>query len=537
MLAFCSISYEFIIARAVSELTDDVILWQSVTIGIYVASLGVGSFWYGRLKAPAPGRILVRVEAGLTILGALSVLIVQLAHTFYRIYFYRYFTHEIGDGNYAFLVLTILFIQLETVAVGILSGFELPALLELVKRDTPETSEGTVLGAGYIGSLAGSLGFVVVLPRLIGLGATAAATAAVNGLACLAVIALFRPPRRMLWTGAAVGTLLVAALVGFLSNRADQLYLKNRYYNIGQERSGFFGLGEYLSARPDIQRFRTAYQDIDIVRNQFRDLEEERPFRSFRGKDYFTLYINRRLQFENLHEHYYHESMTHVPVMLTGRIPARVLILGGGDGLIARELLRYSEVKAITQVELDPEMARLALNEPRLTALNENSLRDPRVRLILGDAFSFARRSREVYDAVLLDFPYPHSYDVSKLYSVEFYRFVRARLAPDGFLVLDFPLFRRDRLKQYNDIIMSTLDAGGFSFLVPYGTSESFVLALPEPRKLDYRFRPPEFALRFLTPEIMRKIQSEHFGYRLRADRVNSVFKPQPLGNRGVDAY
>jgi spermidine synthase len=184
----------------------------------------------------------------------------------------------------------------------------------------------------------------------------------------------------------------------------------------------------------------------------------------------FTLYLDRHFQLSSEHQAFYHEFFVHYPIALlasTGvRSPTNVLVLGGGDGLAAAELLRYPQISAITQVELDPEMLKLATTNAALLVLNQNALSDPRVTVIMDDAFSFLKKGGQQYDAIFIDFPYPFTYDMSRLYSREFYTFVKRSLTPGGFVVADMPLIPKINENQearvVNDIISSTLRAAGF---------------------------------------------------------------------------
>jgi spermidine synthase len=113
-----------------------------------------------------------------------------------------------------------------------------------------------------------------------------------------------------------------------------------------------------------------------------------------------------------------------------------VLILGGGDGLAAREVLRYAHVAGVTLVDLDPAMTALFATHPALTALNARALADPRLRVVNADAFTWLRADTGRYDFVVVDFPDPSNFSLGKLYSQTFYRVLQARLAPGGGVVV-----------------------------------------------------------------------------------------------------
>jgi spermidine synthase len=112
--------------------------------------------------------------------------------------------------------------------------------------------------------------------------------------------------------------------------------------------------------------------------------------------------------------------------------PRRVLILGGGDGLALREVLKYKTVEQVTLVDLDPKMTRLSDAFPPLGQLNGHAYRDPRVRVVNEDAMIWIERQRDRFDVAIIDFPDPSSFSLGKLYTTRFYRLLRARLTPDA---------------------------------------------------------------------------------------------------------
>jgi spermidine synthase len=187
--------------------------------------------------------------------------------------------------------------------------------------------------------------------------------------------------------------------------------------------------GEFeISARqalydaPVVHAERTPYQEIVMTRAV-----------NLRGAADLRLFLNGDLQFSSTDEYRYHEALVH-PAMAGSR--RRVLVLGGGDGLAAREVLRYPDVAQVVQVELDPAMVRLARDDPALRALNRGSLDDPRLRVVHADAMSWLRGAAGRFDVVVADLPDPDAVPTAKLYSVEFYTLARRVLAPGGRLVV-----------------------------------------------------------------------------------------------------
>jgi len=214
--------------------------------------------------------------------------------------------------------------------------------------------------------------------------------------------------------------------------------------------------------------------------------------------------------------------------------------------LLLRELLKYSEIESIHHIELDQKMVDLA--QTRFAELNKHSLDDPRVNLEINDGFYYVRNTNEKYDAIFIDFPYPNSYDLARLYSREFYSYVKRTLNPGGFVVLDSPFFNKedytknkyqghvtltqvfnDRHVVSNSVVASTLYYAGFKSIFPYRVSdESFLFLKVEPGAIDYDFMDTAdlTKLEEQTVREMREIKNQQFPYTIALKYVNSIFKP-----------
>src|SRR6202142_3058941 len=152
-----------------------------------------------------------------------------------------------------------------------------------------------------------------------------------------------------------------------------------------------------------------------------------------RFKDDIRLFLNSHLQFSSRDEYRYHEALIH-PGLSAIPVPRRVLVLGGGDGLALREILKYPQIESATLVDLDPEMTRLFSTQAMLTNLNQKSLLSSRLRVINADAFPWVDESQEIFDFIVIDFPDPTNYALGKLYTTAFYRAVARTLRAQGFM-------------------------------------------------------------------------------------------------------
>ena len=228
------------------------------------------------------------------------------------------------------------------------------------------------------------------------------------------------------------------------------------------------------------------------------------------------------------------------------KIPKKILLLGGGDGLLLRELLKYKEIESIKHIELDQKMIDLA--KTRFAELNKHSLDDPRVHSEINDGFYYVRNTSDKYDAIFIDFPYPNSYDLARLYSLEFYTYIKRTLNPNGFVVLDAPFYNKidynknkyqgravltqvfnDRHVINNSVLASTFYYAGFKSFFPYRVSdESFLFLKVEPGAIDYNFL-DNADLSKLEPQTireMKEIKNQDFPYTIASKFVNSIFKP-----------
>jgi spermidine synthase len=315
------------------------------------------------------------------------------------------------------------------VVIGTLVGLEIPLMLRILK-DAVAFKElvAQVLTFDYLGALVASLAFpLFLLPRL-GLVRTCLLFGLLNVAVAFASIHLFRdrlgPPGTLLLKAAVVTALLLAGFAG-----ADRLTTLAE---------------EQLYADPVVLTRTTPYQRIVVTQNRAG----------------FQLFLNGHLQFSSVDEYRYHEALAH-PAMASVARARRVLVLGGGDGLAVREVLKHPEVESVTLVDLDPAMTELARKNPLFVKLNAGSLLSPKVTVVNDDAMTWLEEGKDLFDVMLVDFPDPGSFAVGKLYTSRFYALAARRLDPDGALAVQStsPLFARRSFW----IIEQTIAAAGFA--------------------------------------------------------------------------
>ncbi|WP_205697656.1 polyamine aminopropyltransferase [Conexibacter sp. SYSU D00693] len=388
--AICGFAYELVIVALGTVLFGSSTEQTALVLGTFVAAMGLGSWAAGRVPTTRAVEGFVAVECAVALAGGLSALGLFAA--------------------YAWLDLYAPAVRIVSVLLGALVGAEIPLLVSIVGRLRSEAAGravGTLLAADYVGAFAVGLAFPLVILPALGQVQAALAFGAVNALGGAVVLWLLRG-----WISRTAVAVLGAALLAVLAG-----------LGVAAATAGSVEASarQALYDDPIVAHVQSRYQDITLTE-------------SLDGRD-VRLFLNGDLQFSSVDERRYHEALVH-PVM-AGRHD-RVLVLGGGDGLALREVLRYRDVRHVTVVELDPAVVRLARERPELRRLNGGAFADPRVEVVNRDAFSWSRGAAAAsYDVVLVDLPDPDSEDLAKLYSVEQYGMLGRRvLAPGGRLVV-----------------------------------------------------------------------------------------------------
>ena len=468
VLAACSLLYELLIAQTLAALAANTVVWYSVTIGIYLAAMGTGAILHYRFAAGNLWLRLFRVELLLSCIGAAAVPILHFAHTIGLLFL---LDEAILPSSIIFFGSAFVLI----VAIGILTGFELPLLIDLGNAAADETRvTNRVLAADYMGSLLGGLLFPLALVPFFSLIVIGLSTAAVNLVVALIALRWFLPDNGERTSRFALGGTIASAILAALifAQPIDRYFVKN-YYFFEDYAGDWSGLIASLQNVEDVFRERSPYQRIDIV-------HDENGYESDVVIDFYSskwlenpdqprnhlLFLNGDFQVTANYEEYYHEFFAHVPIAMHRSSPRQVLVMGAGDGLLIRELIKYPDIERIVHVDLDHKLIDLAQHHPVLLGMNEGALDDPRVETLIDDAYRFIRNTEDTFDAIFLDFPLAEDYNLAKLYSREFYHFVRQRLAKDGFMVFDAPRVKNPTFER--EVYLNTVMAAGFDYVRPY---------------------------------------------------------------------
>lgn len=413
VIASCGLAYELIAGALSSYLLGDSVTQFSTVIGTYLFAMGAGSWLSKYITRDLIGRF-IQIELMVGLLGGFSAIGLFLVFTWL-------------GGPFKLVLYLAVF------GVGVLVGLEIPLVMRILKRELAfKDLVSQVLTFDYLGALAVSILFPLVLAPQIGMVRTGLLFGVLNVAVALWALHLFRdqlPSRRWL----AVQSWTVFGLLA----------------------AGFAGAGQlttiaetHLYADDIIHAETTPYQRLVVTR----------------WRDDLRLFINNNLQFSSHDEYRYHEALVH-PGLASLPGAKRVLVLGGGDGLAVREILKYPNVEAVTLVDLDPAMTDLFSKAPALVALNQGALSSPKVTVVNADALQWLEESREYFDFVVIDFPDPANYALGKLYTSAFYRLLEKRLSARGLIVVQStsPLYAR----QSYWCVVTTLESVGLK-TAPY---------------------------------------------------------------------
>ena len=482
LISACGLVYELVAGALASYLVGDTITRFSTVIGTYLFAMGVGAWLARYVRGDALARF-VEIEIATGLIGGFSAMLLFAAFA--------------ANALFEPLLYGIVFI------VGALVGVEIPLLLRLLKgRLEFEDLVSRVLSLDYLGALVASLVFPLWFVPALGLVRTALAFGILNVLVAMVTLWFFRRQLRApgLWAAS------VLALIALGAGMAEA----ERFSRQAEER---------LYRAQVVLAEQTPYQRIALMQRA----------------QAVRLYLNGRLQFSSRDEYRYHEALVH-PALAAVERPRRVLVLGGGDGLAVREILRHPSIEAVTLIDIDQRMTELFKSNVKLAVLNQGSLADPRVTVVNADAWRWlestpASPEGARFDAVVMDLPDPSNFAIGRLYSAPFFRLVERHLKPGGLIVSQAT--SPDTVREAFWCIVTTLESTGLTvtpyhmFLPSFG-GWGFVIATRG------NYRTPDVlptSLKFLTPAVLRTL----FTFSPDIDRL--PVEPNRLDKQSLVGY
>lgn len=401
---------EYVLSTLATYFLGNSVLQWTMIVSIMLFSMGVGA----RITKIMDGNLLEKfiwIEIALSILASFVSLIT------YTTAIYSVYT---GFVIYGLCVI-----------IGLLIGMEIPLVIRINDSfETLKINVSSMMENDYYGSLLGGVFFAFVGLPFLGLTYTPFVLGFVNYAVAIVLLSVlwkdlgYQVKMRLSTANAAVLLMLVLGITGAnkVIAHGEEVRYKDRVIFSEQ----------------------TKYQKLVITQS---------------NSDYW-LFINGNQQLSTVDEIMYHEPLVH-PLLKLHPNPKDVLILGGGDGCAAREILKYNVVEKITLVDLDPEMTNLALVHPVLSEINQHALEHEKVTTINQDGYSFLEKENKYYDIIIIDLPDPKSIELGRLYSYEFYKLCRKVLRPNGLIVTQSgsPYFAARAFK----CIENTMSEAGFS--------------------------------------------------------------------------
>ncbi|HIE42360.1 MAG: polyamine aminopropyltransferase [Nitrospinaceae bacterium] len=481
---------EYTLATLATYLLGNSILQWTIVISLMLFSMGLGSRYSRKFENHLLDRF-VTIEFSLSFLCTFSAMFC---------FWIAAYTTNFGLVVYAVACM-----------IGFMTGLEIPLITRINQSyESLRENISSVMEYDYYGGLIGGALFAFVLLPFLGLTYTPVLIGSLNLLVASLILWYF-PDRltRPRALNAQFATLFLVSVLAFAVAKPIILYSEQRKYK-----------------DKIVYQEQTRYQKIVLTQ----------------WKDDYWLFINGSTQFSTYDEERYHEPLVH-PLMGLIKEHKDILLLGGGDGLAAREILKYPDVENLTLVDLDPAMTRLAQQDKIFLSINQGSLNDPRVRVVNQDAYQFINNSGDLYDAVIIDLPDPKSVSLSLLYSLGFYKMIEKHLKPFGAMVTQStsPLYSPEAFL----CIIKSMQAAGFSTLSYQNSVPSMGLwgwnigvrqkAMPAQR-LKQELTALEFSnieTRFLNQDAM--ISMTHFGKGL-FEKANQI-EPNTQFNHNILKY
>ena len=376
----CSIIYELLISTTATYFLGDGVRQFSIIIGVYLFSMGIGAF-LSKFFKDKPLQFFINVEYALGLIGGISVPLL------YMLFVY------VSPTILQICCLVLIFV------IGLLTGMEVPLLTFALEESNIKNNLSNVLSLDYIGGLIATLIFPFIILPFVGLYYSSLIFGIVNILLGIALnyTVLKHKKRNSIYGFLIIIALLVLVVFG------------GRLLKVWDQK---------IYKRPIVLNEQTPYQKIVMTKNN----------------DDVRLYLNRVIQFSSADEHRYHESLVHVPLSMHTNAK-RVLILGGGENLASREVLKHETVEQIDVVDIDSTMFYLAKENNYLKTINNNAATNKKVNLITEDAFTFLFNNEEPYDIIIADLPDPTNQAIARLYSKQFFLMAKRNLKKEGVFV------------------------------------------------------------------------------------------------------
>lgn len=482
IVGMCSIIYELLISTVSSYFLGDSVKQFSIIIGFYLASMGLGS-WLSRFIKKDKLFSFIWLELFLGIIGAFSVPLSYLYFSFADI------------SGFNIFILGIIMI------IGTLTGLEVPLLTQLLQENAEDKEDqlSDVLTLDYVGALVATLIFPFFLIPFMGIYKSSLLFGFLNIFIGFANFVFFK---NEINSTRKRDVVLWMVIISFSSLILLGIFRANQFVDYWNDN---------IFKHPVIYQDASPYQNIVLTNNN----------------NEFRLYLNSAIQFSSRDEYRYHEALIHVPGMQVDSLK-NILILGGGEGLAAREVLKYPFVEQIDLIELDPEITRIASEFSIFKDLNDSALLNEKVNIIHDDAFTWLIKNEGEYDMIIADLPDPTNESLSRLYSINFYHLIINHLNRKGVFVTQATSPELSPNAFW--CIGKTMEAAGFNHIIPYQANVpsfgnwGFVFGSNAVSELNYK---QGIVHKFLSDQQLKVMQ--YFPKDVQSDNIEINRLDQPI--------
>ena len=480
---FAGIVAEYLLSTLASYLLGDTIFQWTMTISLMLLAMGIGARISKKIKKQDLVNSLILIEICISLTVSFSVYLSYIQAPYSdRLSFFIYFM--------CFLV-------------GSLIGMEIPLAVR-INDSFEELKENisNILEKDYLGALPGGILYgYFFLPKL-GLIYTPIIVGSINLLVAGLIFISFSKQISKKILSLYILSILI---IGIFTLIAKPIYLKaeQKFYR-----------------DPIVSIKQTKYQKIVLTKWQ----------------DDYLLYLDGHLQLNTVDEKRYHEPIVHIPVSIVR--PSKVLVIGGGDGCVIRELEKYKNIKKIVLVDLDKEFVEFSKNNVIMKKINKNSFFDKRVKVYFEDGFKFVKvynkKNRDGFDLVIVDLTDPRNIRSARLYTKEFYTFLYNILSPKGAIITQAssPFFAK---KTFCCIIKTIESANFYAYpmriSIPSFGEWGFVLGIKENiplqrlKKIIYKnFN--EVYTNYLTKEMAISIFNMPKDFSCNNIKINTLINP-----------
>ncbi len=441
-VSLCTIIYELVYAQLLTVIFGGTVLRYSITIGLFLFCLGIGSFLYNYVSKYDKKKSFVLVEMALSIVGFFGVVFIIALNSYFS-----FLPH----------LVRVVLSNIPVILIGILSGLDLPLLSFFAGEKSSAYSQ--VLGVDYFGSLAGTFIYSLFFYPTYGLIFSAAAIAFVNLLVSLALFIFLYKKKSISFIISffvLIGAFIfILTNISFVSDYLMKLYLSQSIISFYDS----WNLGDLFVKVSDI--FFTPYQMVflySIVVNPGTQYEWNNT----------CLNIDEHVQLCDSWVHEYHAGLVDVPMSFFENATSntRVLLIGGGDGIAVNYLKKYNV--SIDQVDIDEKFVNYGKTSEFVSKYQNNSFEYPLLNLVIEDGFTYARNTKNKYDLIILDLPGLKEDKMLPLYSKEFFLSIKNILNENGIIVTWVYSFEEN--PDYSNVLINTLSSANLSYFLEYAS-------------------------------------------------------------------